>query len=149
MPLASSSPWPPDCVNCRIDHTPFTLKWLPTPASRRRRLDPTEQRETSATRLPGPYYHRLWEFRDRSYEHQRYRTSRHHLMAAALTLWNTVYMERASAGAHGQRLYVGEARNARRPMTCNTTTITAGSLFSRAPAYLVEPLLSPHSAGTA
>jgi len=38
---------------------------------------------------------RLGEIRDRSFEQQRYRASGLTLVAAAIALWNTVYIERA------------------------------------------------------
>ena len=41
------------------------------------------------------FFHRLGEIRDRSYENQRYRASGLNLVIAAITLWNTVYLERA------------------------------------------------------
>lgn len=39
---------------------------------------------------------RLGEIRDRSFEQQRYRASGHNLVTAAIVLWNTVYLERAT-----------------------------------------------------
>jgi Mor family transcriptional regulator len=39
------------------------------------------------------FFHRLGEIRDRSYENQRYRASGLNLVIAAITLWNTVYLE--------------------------------------------------------
>ena len=41
------------------------------------------------------FFHRLGEIRDRSYENQRFRASDLNLVIAAITLWNTVYPERA------------------------------------------------------
>jgi hypothetical protein len=40
------------------------------------------------------FFHRLGEIRDRSYENQRYRASGLNLVVAAITMWNTVYLER-------------------------------------------------------
>ena len=42
------------------------------------------------------FIHRLGEIRDRSFEQQRYRASGLNLVAAAIMLWNTVYLERAT-----------------------------------------------------
>lgn len=39
---------------------------------------------------------RLGEIRDRSFENQRHRASGLNLVVAAITLWNTVYLERAA-----------------------------------------------------
>ncbi|HGM4392610.1 TPA: Tn3 family transposase, partial [Pseudomonas aeruginosa] len=41
---------------------------------------------------------RLGEIRDRSFEQQRYRASGLNLVTAAIVLWNTVYLERATQG---------------------------------------------------
>jgi hypothetical protein len=41
--------------------------------------------------------------RDSSYENQRYRASGLNLVVAAITLWNTVYLERAAAALRRQR----------------------------------------------
>ena len=41
------------------------------------------------------FFNRLGEIRDRSFENQRYRASGLNLIVAAITLWNTVYLERA------------------------------------------------------
>jgi Tn3 transposase DDE domain len=43
------------------------------------------------------------EIRDRSFENQRYRASGLHLIVTAITLWNTVYMERALAALRTDR----------------------------------------------
>ena len=42
------------------------------------------------------FLNRLGEMRDRSFENQRYRASGLNLVAAAIILWNTVYLERAT-----------------------------------------------------
>jgi hypothetical protein len=39
---------------------------------------------------------RLGEVRDRSFENQRHRASGLNLVVAAITLWNTMYLERAA-----------------------------------------------------
>jgi len=49
------------------------------------------------------FFHRLGEIRDSSYENQRYRASGLNLVVAAITLWNTVYLERAVATLRRQR----------------------------------------------
>ena len=41
------------------------------------------------------FFNRLGEFRDQSFEGQRYRASGLNLLTAAIVLWNTVYIERA------------------------------------------------------
>ena len=42
-------------------------------------------------------FNRLGEIRDRSFENQRHRASGLNLIVAAITLWNTVYLERATS----------------------------------------------------
>ena len=41
------------------------------------------------------FFNRQGDLRDRSFENQRYRASGLNLIVAAITLWNTVYLERA------------------------------------------------------
>ncbi|WP_413231531.1 Tn3 family transposase [Paraburkholderia domus] len=43
------------------------------------------------------FFSRLGEIPDRSYDYQRYQASGLNLVAAAITLWNTVYLERSMA----------------------------------------------------
>ncbi|MBB3104803.1 TnpA family transposase [Azomonas macrocytogenes] len=42
------------------------------------------------------FFNRQGEIRDRSFEQQRYRASGLNLVTAAIVLWNTVYLERAT-----------------------------------------------------
>jgi hypothetical protein len=42
------------------------------------------------------FFNRLGEIRDRGFEQQRYRASGLNLVTAAIVLWNTVYLERAT-----------------------------------------------------
>jgi Tn3 transposase DDE domain len=42
------------------------------------------------------FFYRLGEIRDRSFEQQQYRASGLTLATAAIALWNTVYLERAT-----------------------------------------------------
>jgi hypothetical protein len=46
------------------------------------------------------FFYRLGEIRDRSFEQQRYRASGLTLATAAIALWNTVYLERATNALH-------------------------------------------------
>lgn len=48
------------------------------------------------------FFNRLGEIRDRSFEQQRYRASGLNLVTAAIVLWNTVYLERATNALRGQ-----------------------------------------------
>jgi hypothetical protein len=49
------------------------------------------------------FLNRLGEIRDRSFENQRYRASGLNLIVTAITLWNTVYLERALAALRADR----------------------------------------------
>ena len=46
------------------------------------------------------FFSRLGEIRDRGFEQQRYRASGLTLVTAAIVLWNTVYLERATHALH-------------------------------------------------
>ncbi len=52
------------------------------------------------------FFYRLGEIRGRNFEQQRYRASGLNLVTAAIVLWNTVYLERATNAlrGHGQPL---------------------------------------------
>ena len=49
------------------------------------------------------FFYRLGEIRDRSFENQRYRASGLNLVVAAISPWNTVYLERAISALRQQR----------------------------------------------
>lgn len=51
------------------------------------------------------FLNRLGEIRDRSFENQRHRASGLNLVVAAITLWNTVYLERATEQMVKSRQY--------------------------------------------
>jgi TnpA family transposase len=88
----------------RMERTLFVLTWLQSPEMRRRvnaGLNKAEARNALARAL---FFCRLGEIRDRSFEQQRYRASGLNLVTAAIVLWNTVYLERATnvLSEHGQ-----------------------------------------------
>ena len=55
------------------------------------------------------FFNRLGEIRDRSFEQQRYRASGLNLVTAAVVLWNTVYLERATNALRGHGQTVDDA----------------------------------------
>jgi len=78
-----------------IERTLFILEWLQNVELRRRvhaGLNKGEARNALARPV---FFYRLGEIRDRSFEAQHYRASGLNLVAAAIGLWNTVYLERA------------------------------------------------------
>lgn len=79
----------------RIERTLFILDWLQSVELRRRacRLNKRAARNSLARAV---FFRRLGEFRDRSFEQQRYRVSGLYLLIAAIVLWNTVYLDRAT-----------------------------------------------------
>ncbi|OTJ69784.1 Tn3 family transposase, partial [Pseudomonas aeruginosa] len=82
----------------RIDRTLFFLDWLRSVELRRgvhAGLNKGEARNSLARAV---FFNRLGEIRDRSFEQQRYRASGLNLVTAAIVLWNTVYLERATQG---------------------------------------------------
>jgi TnpA family transposase len=79
----------------RIERTLFTLHWLQDPALRRRVQIGLNKGEARNALARAVFFYRLGEIRDRSFENQRYRASGLNLVIAAISLWNTVYLERA------------------------------------------------------
>jgi TnpA family transposase len=80
----------------RIESTLFILDWLQSVELRRRvhaGLNKGEARNALARAIS---FYRLGEIRDRSFDQQRYRASGLNLVTAAIVLWNTVYLERAT-----------------------------------------------------
>lgn len=79
----------------RIERSLHTLKWLREPDYRRRvgaGLNKGESRHKLARAV---FFHRLGEIRDRAFEDQQNRASGLNLVMQAITVWNTVYLDRA------------------------------------------------------
>ena len=79
----------------RIERTLFMLTWLQDPALRRRVTAGLNKGEARHSLARAVFFNRLGEVRDRSFENQHHRASGLNLLVAAITLWNTVYLERA------------------------------------------------------
>lgn len=80
----------------RVERTLFMLDWFDDPEQRRRTgsiLNKGEARNALARAI---FFNRLGELRDRTFENQRHRASGLTLVTAAVTLWNTVYLDRAA-----------------------------------------------------
>jgi TnpA family transposase len=80
----------------RIERTLFILDWLQSPELRRRVNAGLNKGEARNALARAVFFYRLGEIRDRSFEHQRYRASGLTLVTAAIALWNTVYLQRAT-----------------------------------------------------
>lgn len=78
----------------RIERTLFTLAWLQDPALRRRVTAGLNKGEARNSLARAVFFNRLGKMRDRSFENQQHRASGLNLAVAAITLWNTVYLER-------------------------------------------------------
>ena len=80
----------------RIERTLFILDWLQNIELRRRVNAGLNKGEARNALARAVFFNRLGEIRDRSFEQQRYRASGLNLVTAAIVLWNTVYLERAT-----------------------------------------------------
>jgi TnpA family transposase len=80
----------------RIERTLFILDWLQNVELRRRVHAGLNKGEARNALARAVFFNRLGEVRDRSFDNQRYRASGLNLMTAAIVLWNTVYLERAT-----------------------------------------------------
>ncbi|WNV03390.1 Tn3 family transposase [Candidatus Methylospira mobilis] len=80
----------------RIERTLFMLDWLQSVELRRRVHAGLNKGEARNALARAVFFNRLGEIRDRSFEQQRYRASGLNLVTAAIVLWNTVYLERAT-----------------------------------------------------
>ncbi|OZA98146.1 MAG: Tn3 family transposase [Thiotrichales bacterium 34-46-19] len=88
----------------RIERTLFILDWLQSVELRRRVNAGLNKGEARNALARAVFFYRLGEIRDRSFEQQRYRASGLNLVTAAIVLWNTVYLERATSAlrSHSQ-----------------------------------------------
>jgi TnpA family transposase len=86
----------------RIERTLFILDWLQSVELRRRVNAGLNKGEARNALARAVFFNRLGEIRDRGFEQQRYRASGLNLLTAAIVLWNTVYLERATnaVGSH-------------------------------------------------
>lgn len=75
--------------------TGFMLDWFRDPGLRQRVQAGLNKGEARNALARAVFMHRLGEVRDRGLENQSYRASGLTLLTAAITLWNTVYIERA------------------------------------------------------
>ena len=80
----------------RIERTLFILDWLQSVELRRRVQVGLNKGEARNALARAVFFNQLGEIRDRSFEQQRYRASGLNLVTAAIVLWNTVYLERAT-----------------------------------------------------
>jgi TnpA family transposase len=79
----------------RIERTLHMLKWMLDPAFRRRVTAGLNKGESRHMLARAVFFNRLGEVRDRAFEDQQNRASGLNLVMQAITVWNTVYIERA------------------------------------------------------
>ena len=81
----------------RIERTLFILEWMQSVELRRRVQAGLNKGEARNALARAVFFNRLGEIRDRSFEQQLYRANGLNLITAAIVLWNTVYLERATS----------------------------------------------------
>jgi TnpA family transposase len=86
----------------RIERTLFILDWIQNVELRRRVQAGLNKGEARNALARAVFFYRLGEIRDRSFEQQRYRASGLNLLTAAIVLWNTVYLQRATDALRSQ-----------------------------------------------
>jgi TnpA family transposase len=72
------------------------LDWFKNTELRRRVQEGLNKGEARNALARAVFFNRLGELRDRSFEQQNHRASGLNLVTAAIVLWNTVYLERAT-----------------------------------------------------
>jgi hypothetical protein len=96
----------------RVERTLFMLDWFDDPEQRRRTGSILNKGEARNAQARAIFFNRLGELRDRTFENQRHRASNLTLLTAAVTLWNTVYLDRAVRHLCGSGVE-GDGRTAR------------------------------------
>jgi TnpA family transposase len=93
----------------RLERTLFTLEWLQSPELRRRVLKGLNKGEARNSLADAVFFNQRGELRDRSLEAQSHRASGLNLVIAAISTWNTVYLERAVATLRARGEEVNDA----------------------------------------
>lgn len=90
----------------KIERTLFALEWLKSPVLRRRVTAGLNKGEARNALARAVFFNRLGEMRDRSYEDQMHRASGLNLICAAISLWNTTYIDVAVRKLRGQGVHI-------------------------------------------
>jgi len=93
----------------RVERTLFILDWLQSVELRRRVNAGLNKGEARNALARAVFFGRLGEIRDRSFEQQRYRASGLNLVTAAIVLWNTVYLDRATRALARDHRHLADA----------------------------------------
>lgn len=77
----------------RVERTLFTLDWIERPEERRRATRELNKGEAQNALKRAIFFHRTGRIRDHGLQAQAYRASALNLVASAIVLWNTTYLE--------------------------------------------------------
>ncbi len=87
----------------RVERTLFTLDWIENPEQRRRATRELNKGEAQNALKRAIFFHRAARIRDPGLQAQGYRVSALNLVASAIVLWNTTYLEAAMRHLERQR----------------------------------------------
>lgn len=79
----------------RVERTLFTLDWIEKPEERRRATRELNKGEAQNALKRAIFFHRTGRIRDHGIQAQGHRASALNLVAGAIVLWNTTYLEAA------------------------------------------------------
>lgn len=79
----------------RVERTLFTLDWIEQPDQRRRATRELNKGEAENALKRAIFFHRIGRIRDTGLQAQGHRASALNLVASAIVLWNTTYLEAA------------------------------------------------------
>lgn len=79
----------------RVERTLFTLDWIENPEERRRATQELNKGEAENALKRAIFFHRLGRLRDHGIQSQSHRANALNLVAGAIVLWNTTYLEAA------------------------------------------------------
>ncbi|WP_281631037.1 Tn3 family transposase [Diaphorobacter sp. LR2014-1] len=79
----------------RVERTLFTLDWIEQPEQRRRATRELNKGEAENALKRAIFFHRIGRIRDHALQAQTHRASALNLVAGAIVLWNTTYMQAA------------------------------------------------------
>ena len=137
------------CARSEESNEPSSCwRGLEDPALRRRVTAGLNKGEARNSLARAVFFNRLGELRDRSFENQRHRASGLNLVVAAITLWNTVYIERATEqmAKYGSSIPPCSSMSPR--LAGNTSispAITPGTPINGLPRVALDPSEAPET----
>jgi TnpA family transposase len=79
----------------RVERTLFMLDWIEQPEQRRRAARELNKGEAENALKHAIFFHRVGRIRDHALQAQSHRASALNLVAGAIVLWNTTYLQAA------------------------------------------------------